>query len=50
MITNKDGILILSNYKNDIVSNSSNLIRFDNEQITGFKKEDWNSILNYYYY
>ncbi|CAD8201009.1 unnamed protein product [Paramecium pentaurelia] len=49
MIVNTEGTLILSNYKNDIVSNSSALIKFDNEEITGFKTQDWNSILNYYY-
>ncbi|CAK56989.1 unnamed protein product (macronuclear) [Paramecium tetraurelia] len=49
MIVNTEGTLILSNYKNDIVSNSSLLISFYDEEITGFTTDDWNSILNYYY-
>ncbi|CAD8093859.1 unnamed protein product [Paramecium primaurelia] len=49
MIVNTNGTLILTNYKNIAVSNSSALTRFDDEEITGFTNEDWNSILNYYY-
>ncbi|CAD8204645.1 unnamed protein product [Paramecium octaurelia] len=49
MIVNTQGTLILSNYKNDIVSNSSLLINFYDEEITGFTTDDWISILNYYY-
>ncbi|CAD8070780.1 unnamed protein product [Paramecium sonneborni] len=48
MIVNTQGTLILTNYKNTIVSNSSNLTKFDDEQITGFTTDDWNSIINYH--
>ncbi|CAD8090635.1 unnamed protein product [Paramecium sonneborni] len=49
MIVNTEGTLVLTNYKNIIVSNYSKLTKFDDEQITGFTTEDWNSILSYHY-
>ncbi|CAD8170333.1 unnamed protein product [Paramecium octaurelia] len=49
MIVNINGTLILTNYKNIAVTNSSILTRIDDETITGFTNEDWNSMLNYYY-
>ncbi|CAD8109365.1 unnamed protein product [Paramecium sonneborni] len=48
MIADQKGQLLLTNYKNKIVANSSQLKHFADSEITGFNQEDWNSLINYY--
>ncbi|CAD8187549.1 unnamed protein product [Paramecium pentaurelia] len=47
MIVNYDGKLILSNYKNYLLANSTKYESFDDEKTTGFNKSDWLAILNF---
>ncbi|CAD8116539.1 unnamed protein product [Paramecium sonneborni] len=48
MIADQKGQLLLTNYKNKEISNSSQLKNFADSEITGFNSEDWNSLINYY--
>ncbi|CAD8200352.1 unnamed protein product [Paramecium pentaurelia] len=48
MIADQKGQLLLTNYKNKEISNSSQLNNFADSEITGFNSEDWNSLINYY--
>lgn len=41
MIVNYDGKLILSNYRNYLLANSTKYESFDDEKTTGFNKSDW---------
>ncbi|CAD8187434.1 unnamed protein product [Paramecium octaurelia] len=47
MIVNYDGKLILSNYKNYLLANSTKYESFDDEKKTGFNKSDWLAVLNF---
>ncbi|CAK92707.1 unnamed protein product (macronuclear) [Paramecium tetraurelia] len=48
MIADQKGQLLLTNYKNKEISNSSELKNFADSEITGFNSEDWNCLINYY--
>lgn len=48
MIADQKGQLLLTNYKNKEISNSSQLKNFADSEITGFNSEDWNTLINYY--
>ncbi|CAK61385.1 unnamed protein product (macronuclear) [Paramecium tetraurelia] len=48
MIADQKGQLLLTNYKNKAISNSSELKNFADQEITGFNAEDWNSLISYY--
>ncbi|CAD8198602.1 unnamed protein product [Paramecium pentaurelia] len=48
MIADQNGQLLLTNYKNKEISNSSELKNFADSEITGFNSEDWNSLINYH--
>ncbi|CAD8103067.1 unnamed protein product [Paramecium sonneborni] len=50
MIVNYDGKLIISNYKNILLANSTKYESFDDEKTTGFNKSDWTAILNFINY
>ncbi|CAD8208132.1 unnamed protein product [Paramecium octaurelia] len=48
MIADQKGQLLLTNYKNKQITNSSELKNFADQEITGFNAEDWNSLISYY--
>lgn len=47
MLVNYDGKLILTNYKNTNIANSTNFENFINQDVTGFNQTDWDCILQY---
>lgn len=47
MIATYDGKLIMSNYKNKLLANSTKYESVDDEKVTGFNRTDWNAILNF---
>jgi hypothetical protein len=47
MLVNYDGKLILTNYKNTNIANSTNFENFINQDVTGFNQTDWDCILRY---